>query len=648
VLALSNVAGFSFKATLALKSLETVTSNAIVTLKREPDLMTEIPSCFADSFAPLTNGPAKFADATNWQTVGGTNYSVALGALVTAVNNLTNTATALKTAAGATAFNTSTAAVVTAIGQVQAHVSAMQTAASNAAAEIAAFTNSIACVTNSIAALSRFIDDPTNNNRTIRLWAAVKRAMIADIVAFKALNGAAAAAKTNADNLDAKLAELKVQNARLDQLNDTVTEISNWLTNISKNPFGEDGYARFVADLRDRRKKGAPKPTAGEKVDAKADQAKSAGNALDVLDEFGPPIDASELELADGVEGKHHAKDALDALISRLRYEHLRAVEEAGENSPRAVSLAQSIRVAYEQRTGMIYIRPASSYLRTSYPATSLQSDASIGWKNMLSQHMRRQTPVLGSWLEDRDNLSTILEVDKQFWQNINRVRVAGGGRGNYVIAKDDLGNWYVKQYASDPQDVIKSAKNLAMFSLGPALGASLPANNSVPGSLLNTNVTSATGKSLLEFQLDTFQSNYIAQIKEIYTNLSQTLKQDALKNKISTALATASTNQATVSALTGLTDKSVKSLIELPSIPKDPSEIEKRLNETLMSVIQVHYAFENSILSSDADAGTKDQARKTATQVLLNEIRTPLQRRREAIGTYKSGITVLNSSLNQ
>jgi hypothetical protein len=66
------------------------------------------------------------------------------------------------------------------------------------------------------------------------------------------------------------------------------------------------------------------------------------------------------------------------------------------------------------------------------------------------------------------------------------------------------------------------------------------------------------------------------------------------------------------------------------------------------MSVIQVHYAFENSILSSDADAGTKDQARKTATQVLLNEIRTPLQRRREAIGTYKSGITVLNSSLNQ
>ena len=39
-------------------------------------------------------------------------------------------------------------------------------------------------------------------------------------------------------------------------------------------------------------------------------------------------------------------------------------------------------------------------------------------------------------------------EIDKQFWQNINRVRVAGAGATNYVVAKDDIGNWYVKRYS--------------------------------------------------------------------------------------------------------------------------------------------------------------------------------------------------------
>ena len=53
-----------------------------------------------------------------------------------------------------------------------------------------------------------------------------------------------------------------------------------------------------------------------------------------------------------------------------------------------------------------------------------------------------------------------------QFWQNINKVRVAGAGISNYVIAKDDVGNWYVKRYAADPKPIIKSAQNLAMFGL--------------------------------------------------------------------------------------------------------------------------------------------------------------------------------------
>ena len=65
-------------------------------------------------------------------------------------------------------------------------------------------------------------------------------------------------------------------------------------------------------------------------------------------------------------------------------------------------------------------------------------------------------------------------EIDKQFWQNINSVRVAGAGKTNYVIAKDDIGNWYIKRYSSDPEDIIKSAQKLAMFNLGAQMNLDL------------------------------------------------------------------------------------------------------------------------------------------------------------------------------
>ena len=66
--------------------------------------------------------------------------------------------------------------------------------------------------------------------------------------------------------------------------------------------------------------------------------------------------------------------------------------------------------------------------------------------------------------------METLQQLDKQNWQNINTIRVAGGGNTNYVVAKDDIGNWYVKNYSADPKDIIKSAQGLALFGAGPGL----------------------------------------------------------------------------------------------------------------------------------------------------------------------------------
>src|SRR5439155_4080344 len=144
------------------------------------------------------------------------------------------------------------------------------------------------------------------------------------------------------------------------------------------------------------------------------------------------------------------------------------AMATHGPASVEVTRIDAAIRAAYQRRADMVYIRPPSVYLRTSYPATSLQADAPLQWRNMLGDEYLRSLPFFGeSFANHGIDGKTVQEIDKQFWQSINRVRVSGGGNTNYVIAKDDVGNWYVKNYSADPDPIIKGALALAKFGLG-------------------------------------------------------------------------------------------------------------------------------------------------------------------------------------
>ncbi len=167
-------------------------------------------------------------------------------------------------------------------------------------------------------------------------------------------------------------------------------------------------------------------------------------------------------------------RQVLDQLISTLRYQYVQEVQAHGPDADTAKHIASAIRAASFQRSGMVYLRPSGAYLRNSYPSTSLQPSPGIRWFNMVDAHGQRGIPFLGKWMVNPDEIDLIESIDKQFWQNINSVRLAGGGNTNYVVAKDDIGNWYVKAYAANPEPIIESAKNLALFSLGPKLNANL------------------------------------------------------------------------------------------------------------------------------------------------------------------------------
>lgn len=158
----------------------------------------------------------------------------------------------------------------------------------------------------------------------------------------------------------------------------------------------------------------------------------------------------------------------IDSLIATLRAQRIQAL--AIGDKPSANNLLEAINAAYDQRTAMVYLRPASDYLKSVYSANAFQDGTATIHRNMLTEWLKYQNPFEDKREEDQPRA----ELEKLYWQNINKVTVAGGGRTNYVLAKDDVGNWYVKAYSADPEAIIKSATSLALFNSGKTINANL------------------------------------------------------------------------------------------------------------------------------------------------------------------------------
>jgi len=228
--------------------------------------------------------------------------------------------------------------------------------------------------------------------------------------------------------------------------------------------------------------------------------------------------------------GARSSKDVLDDVIAALRQEHIKVVAQLGTDSPRARDVAAALEAAHAHRSGMVYIRPAMSYLRSSYPSTSLQGDPRLGWDNMLGRHALRNLPLIGESIENRGRRRSariVADIDKQFWHNINSVRVSGAGNTNYVIAKDDIGNWYVKNYSADPEPIIKGAQSLAMFSLGAEMEVDLLARlRAGPGGSPNLD----TSRSAYEKVLDKYLMDYLTQTNDDFEDLVALLEHTGKK----------------------------------------------------------------------------------------------------------------------
>ena len=166
------------------------------------------------------------------------------------------------------------------------------------------------------------------------------------------------------------------------------------------------------------------------------------------------------------------AIDVMDDVIAQLRHRYLESIRTIGPSHATTEQLRQALEAARIQREDMLYLRSSTAYLRSTQPVTSLQSGNENRWSNLLFNDATRTPSDFLQWIQKglngSDETRTDREaLDKANWQNINSVRVGGAGGANYVIVKDDVGNWYVKSMGVDPSAMIRSAKQMALFGAG-------------------------------------------------------------------------------------------------------------------------------------------------------------------------------------
>jgi hypothetical protein len=325
--------------------------------------------------------------------------------------------------------------------------------------------------------------------------------------------------------------------------------------------------------------------------DAAADKRKAnLALAMKVVRETTPP----QAPALAGVRNEAATqKDVVDDVLALLRYQRTQALA-SGETS-RAASLDNAISRLNEDRADMAYLRPASAYLRSVYASTSLQAEPDVAWVNLLSRNTERALGGGKGSAFEREYIKTRGEIDKQHWQTINTVTLAGGGNVNYVLAKDDIGNWYVKAYSADAGDIFKSAQGLALFGLGKGLDLNLLRRAQLQRQL-DAPETQETAKEGIRKELKdetskpgTLGTDALGRVLDRYRADHQTRTKseadDLLKD---VAKLRESIHSAWDGAVTGASRESMLTALKTKHVPDDASTIAevKSANDTLTEAI--------------------------------------------------------------
>ncbi|WP_088280742.1 hypothetical protein [Ideonella sp. A 288] len=264
--------------------------------------------------------------------------------------------------------------------------------------------------------------------------------------------------------------------------------------------------------------------------------------AINQLDQWAATAPRT-LKLPEKLDGSpNSALNTLDRIEAFLSYTRVDALNRGSTAGAEQATAALDALMARRER--MSYLRPASTYLRSALATTSQQTDPALEWSNLLAATVKRLSGEYDiSKQRERDVRG---ELDKSFWQNVNKVRVSAGGDSNFAIAKDDVGNWYVKAMGADLGPMIKAAKSLALYNLGGRVDTNLlridelrGQSNRQPGSADDLELQRLVGRqsgaatSAYGNTLKVFADNHATTVNGLLEELDTRLKANGLATEL-------------------------------------------------------------------------------------------------------------------
>jgi len=374
-------------------------------------------------------------------------------------------------------------------------------------------------------------------------------------------------------------------------------------------------------------------------VYAKLEQGKSAAPADKVAAHQAAMMLVSQwassppVTLKPGNSPKPTAVDTLDRVEAYLSYARVEATQRGGAAGDGVKEASEAMAALMQRRERMSYLRPASMYLRSALATTGQQANPALEWSNLLAATVKRLLSQKD--VEAQKTAAVRADLDKSFWQSVNQVRVSAGGDSNFAIAKDDVGNWYVKAMGADSAAMISAAKNLALYNMGGRIDTNLlridelrnkpdrlasdPNDTELQDLLNRKNVATATAYGST---LQVFSDNHTKSVKALQASLDETLKLQAhfdqlrarwIKTYADSAAKRDAVKQALADpALLSLHDKALTAVA-----PVDPQPVgttpSSQLLETLDLLAQQRARIKS--LLAQIDSLTKEEALAAETQ---------------------------------
>jgi len=219
----------------------------------------------------------------------------------------------------------------------------------------------------------------------------------------------------------------------------------------------------------------------------------------------------------------------------------------------------------------------------------------------------------------------------------------------NYVIAKDDIGNWYVKNYSADTEPIIKAAKSLALFGMGGQMGTNLLGSQDDQAG----GAAPASGGAPLERLFEKHREKYTTRTEKDYADLVAMIEGKGIAARIEQAVESRAGDLGTVKVQVDQALARSQGVLELDLKDSKKADAETRTGTKIVRVLNSVKSFHTGLKGEIAELKPADDAQKAALEGVTRDVTTIVRgilndmiaRRRDAVQDYESSVIFIGDA---